>query len=83
MKSQDRLHLEARIKELHQSIKGLGDGGELEELAVLIHRPGWTTQAEAQLVTGLVESLHKQVANILDHKQLLVAASRAVLDKKA
>jgi hypothetical protein len=81
MKAQDKPHLEARIKDLHRSIKGLGDANDLEELALLIHRPGWTTPAEWQFVMGLVESLHTQVAHLVNLKQILMTGSRAVLEK--
>lgn len=81
MKAHDKPHLEARIKDLHRSIKALGDTPELEELALLIHRPGWTTPAEWLFVTGLVESLHTHVTQLAGLKQALMAGSRAVLEK--
>jgi len=81
MKAHDKPHLEARIKDLHHSIKALGDTPELEELALLIHRPGWTTPAEWLFVTGLVEALHTHVAHVINLKQMLITGGRAVLEK--
>ena len=82
MKAHDKPHLEARIKELHRTIKALGDGNELEELALIIHRPGWTTPAEWLFVTGLVEALHSHAAQLTNLKQMLMTGSKAVLENK-
>ena len=62
---------DAQIKKLHQKITdlkqqlaSLGGGEQLDELLVIIHRPGWTTLREIAISMALVDSMsaHAQVA---------------------
>lgn len=79
-----------RIKKLDASLKALagsGDktvgasGDDLTELLRIIHQPGWTTPAEFILVSGLVDSLTRQVEAMTEQKKILMAGGRAVSAK--
>ncbi len=73
-------HLEARIKELSTQLATLADTQDLEELIIIIHRPGWTTPAEYVLVSGLVDAMHEHAKTLASLKQTLITGSRAVQD---
>jgi hypothetical protein len=76
--------LEAKINELGMGLRGVGDVSLSEELSTIIHRPGWTTVAEAQLVKAIVEALHVQVGMVKASGQALLQAARQVgVDGKA
>ena len=71
--------LEARIKELEEECKSLGDNSDLVELLKIIHRPaGWTTVAEFAFASAIVESLHGQAQTMLALRKTLLVASREV-----
>jgi hypothetical protein len=74
----DPKHLEGEIKALGQGLDNLADGTDFEELLKIIHRPGWTTPAEALLVSGLVDFMATQVKALTALKQVLLAGSRVV-----
>ena len=78
MKEHDLAHLETRIKHLHQSLTHLSDGGDIEELLTVIHRPGWTSVAEFAFVSGLVDTMTQHVELLNAHKQVLIKGSHAV-----
>jgi hypothetical protein len=56
----------------------VADSADFEELISIIHRPGWTTVAEALLVAGVVEAMHAHTQALAGLKQALLAGSRAV-----
>jgi hypothetical protein len=81
--------LEAKIKELVGGLAQLAATGEgrasslapsndLQELFVIIHRPGWTTIAESIFVEGIVDTMLLHVKALDSLKQALVVGSRAV-----
>jgi hypothetical protein len=81
--------LEGKIKELIGSLARLastGEGhtgasaasGDLQELLTIIHRPGWTTPAEATFVEGIVDSMTSNARTLDALKQVLLMGSRAV-----
>ena len=78
MEKRDVIHLEAQIKQLRGNLSGLADGKPFEELLVIIHKPGFTTPAEALLLTGLVDSMIEQTNCLSGLKQLLLNASAKV-----
>jgi N-acetylneuraminic acid mutarotase len=53
--------LEARLKALNGLIEAVSQEKITEELIGMIHRPGWTTVAEAALVQAMTEVLHTQL----------------------
>ena len=74
----DVAHLEARVRDLHQTMARLAQDQDLQELLFLIRRPGWTTPAELALVSGLVDMLHAQARSITQMKEVLMTGSRMV-----
>ncbi len=78
MESHELKRLEENIKALRHSLRELSDNPELEELLKIIHRPGWTTPAEASLVGGIVDSARVQVQALAELKRVLVAGSQIV-----
>jgi hypothetical protein len=53
--------LEARLKALKALAEAVSQEKITEELVGVIHRPGWTTVAEAALVEAMTEALHAQL----------------------
>ncbi|MEO7193935.1 MAG: hypothetical protein ABIZ05_03805 [Pseudonocardiaceae bacterium] len=78
MSMHDISRLETAIKDLQGALKELGTDNDLEELLMIIHRPGWTTPQEAELVHGVVSYLtsHAQAAQTL--KTTLMSAARNI-----
>jgi hypothetical protein len=78
--------MDARTVELHvttltKRLKGLADDPEFAELLAIIHRPGWTTPAEAALVVGMLETMNAHVQHLTQMKQALLEGARAVVAK--
>jgi len=71
-------YLEVRIKELSTQLATLADTQDLEELIIIIHKPGWTTPAEYVLVRGLVDAMHEYTKALASLRQTLIHGSRAV-----
>ena len=78
MEHHEVMHLETRIKALSQSLASVADDKDLKELLLIIHRPGWTTPAERQLVQGVIEAMHGHIQVFQGLKQALMAGSRQV-----
>ena len=66
------------VNNLTSRLKDLSQDQEFEELLGIIQKPGWTTVAEAALVTGMLESLNAQVEHMKALKKSLLAGARAV-----
>jgi hypothetical protein len=73
--------IESRCQELTQALKGAADNKDFDELLTIIHKPGWTTPAEALLVHALLESMVAQAKHLAGLKQTLLAGARAVPTK--
>ncbi len=71
-------HLETQIKNLRAQLANVADGTDLEELLIIIHRPGWTTPAEALLVSGIIDTMLEHAKVLTGLKQVLINGSRAV-----
>jgi len=56
--------LERKVRALHDAISHLHAAKHAEVLESIIHRPGWTTLREDELVQAHVESLHNQVSGL-------------------
>ena len=78
MNKHELTHLETKIMELHATLKNLADGGSFEEFVRIIHKPGWTTVAEAILFIGVVDSMVEQAKAVLGLKQVLLTAAEKV-----
>ncbi len=70
--------LEGRIRNLSKQLKHVADETDLEEMFVILHRPGWTTPAEYLLVSGIVDVMHEYAKAMVSLKQVLINGSRAV-----
>jgi hypothetical protein len=73
--------IESRIKDVDRAVSDLTDAKVTQELLQIIHRPGWTTPAEALLVLASLDSMHAQATALAAHKQSLLSACRAVSTK--
>jgi len=60
--------LEQRITALHEAVSKLYSAKHADVLLPVIHRPGWTTLPEFQLVQASVSAMHDQVVSL--HKSL-------------
>ena len=78
MAKHDLKNVEDRIGQLRETWAGLAADQDLEELLLIMHRPGWTTPAELLMVRGLVESLHAQTQVLMGLKQVLMNGGREV-----
>ena len=81
MEKHELAHLETRIKELCENLVCLADDKDLQELILIIHKPGWTSIAEATLVNGVIDSILAQTKNVIELKKTLLAGSQAVTIK--
>jgi hypothetical protein len=59
MKEHERSHLETKLKELRGTLTSLADGAGFEQFIRTIHKPGFTTVAEAALLIGVAEAMHE------------------------
>jgi hypothetical protein len=53
--------LEAQLYDLRDAIAQLGDGEAIGEVLLHIHRPGWTTPVEYELISEMVATARAQV----------------------
>lgn len=79
MEKQEIDALESRLKQLKSALEDLADGSEIDELLGRIHFPGWTTLPEQFLVTGITESLMRQVASVRQLKETLTDGGRVIV----
>jgi hypothetical protein len=81
MKKADIARLETKIRGLQSDLAKLGDHKPMDEFLTIIHRPGFTTPAEAMFIEAMVASLHGQIGTALELRaSLLNAASRVELN---
>jgi hypothetical protein len=69
--------LTTRIEDLCQNLASVAEHKEFTELLQMIHRPGWTSVAEAMLITGIVDVMHGHTQTLARLKQVLLTGSRA------
>jgi HD-GYP domain-containing protein (c-di-GMP phosphodiesterase class II) len=70
--------LERNVRALHEAISQLHDAKHPEKLVPIIHRPGWTTIAEFELVQNHVEHLHNQVRDLHKAFDALMATAEKI-----
>lgn len=70
--------LERHIKTLHESVLELAVDDDFIELLKVIRFPGWTTPAEFELVSVLVDSMTVQVKELTELRRTLVTAGRQI-----
>ena len=78
MKEHERTHLETKLKELRGTLTSLADGAGFEQFIRTIHRPGFTTPAEAALLIGVAEAMHEHSKIVLQLKQVLISGAEKV-----
>ena len=78
MESQHVAKLEGQIGELRSSLAGLAKTTDLEELIVIIRRPGWTTPAELTFASGIVDSMLAHTKVLTGLRQVLMSGSQRV-----
>ena len=66
----------SHVNDLTNSLKALSEDEDFAEFSTIIHKPGWTTVAEALFVTGLLESMKLHVQHLKTLKQSLLAGAR-------
>jgi hypothetical protein len=70
--------IEAHLKELDALAKSFGSNDDVQELLRIIHRPGWTTPAETQLMIALTEATVTNIKQAAHLRQELVKCAKAV-----
>ena len=78
MQAHEIEHLAAKLRELQADLAALGDGDNLEAALRFIHRPGFTTVAEASLIVGLTETLAAQVKTVTALRNVLTSGIERV-----
>lgn len=71
--------LQDRIQHLRQLLAELTAEKDFEELLRIIHFPGYTTLAEFQLVSGIVDAMNGHAQVLVAQKQLLIEGSRTII----
>jgi hypothetical protein len=78
MEKHELSQMESHIKTIRTAHASLANTSELDELLVIIHRPGWTTPAEVGFVLAALESINVQTAQLNSLRQGLLAAANKV-----
>jgi len=60
----DIAQLESKVRSLKDAISKLHDAKHADLLLQIIHKPGWTTVRENELVHAHTDSLHAQVSDV-------------------
>ena len=76
----DLQKLEHALKECSHNLRQLGEHSTptVEELLVIVRRPGWTTPAEFALVHALADAVRGQARSLLSTIEGLVAGTQLV-----
>jgi hypothetical protein len=74
----DITKLEAEVRSLQDAVTKLGHAKHAELLLTIIHRPGWTTQREDELVRAHTHSLHGQVTHLHQALDALIAIAEKI-----
>jgi hypothetical protein len=73
--------LDANIKALHKETQQLSIDSDFKELLKIIHFKGYTTPAEFELVSAVVNSMRVQVKELVVLKSTVLSASRAIIEE--
>jgi hypothetical protein len=79
--SHDIPALETKIRTLGEAISRVGDAKHAELLARIIHRPGWTTLPEHELVQAHLDAFHSQVSGLHKGLDALLAIAGKIGEK--
>jgi signal transduction histidine kinase len=78
MQQQDLTNVKNNINGLREHLRSAADDGELEQFLQIIHRPGFTTVAEAALINGVVNSMLEHAKVLAGLKQVLMSGASKV-----
>jgi hypothetical protein len=78
MQKHDLDRLETKTRELRSTATKLADDGGFGELLRIIHRPGFTSVAEAALIVSIVDSMAAHASTLLTLQQALLSAAAKV-----
>jgi hypothetical protein len=79
--SQPASSIASKVRILGEAISKVGDAKHAELLARIIHRPGWTTVAEHELVHAHLDAFHSQVSGLHKGLDALIAIARKIGEK--
>jgi len=71
-------NIDARLRKLAAAFSDAGSSDDLDELFLIIHRPGWTTPAEIALIHSLIDATESSLAGAMQLRGALVDGARAV-----
>jgi len=74
----DSAQLERKVRDLQEAVKKLHTAEHADRLLAIIHRPGWTTPAESELVMAHVDSLQSRATDLHKACDALLAAAEKV-----
>lgn len=78
LEKHDIAKLERTVKDLGTALGRLSSKAEIDELIIILHRPGWTTPAEFAFASAIAESMLAHVGVVAQLKEQFVHAARAV-----
>lgn len=81
MEKQELTHIQSRVNKLRQSLAQVADDGDFQEFLQIIHKPGWTSIAEATFAKALIEAMHANAKTLSSLKTGLLQGSRSVAPK--
>ena len=79
MREVDIAHIASQLKAIGNNAAKIGDASTSEEFLKIIHRPGFTTPAEAKFLTAIVDVMHSQTQSLLDLRAAMQAAAALVM----
>jgi hypothetical protein len=79
--SHDIPALETKVGTLGEAITEVGNAKHAEILTQIIHKPGWTTVRENELVHAHLDAFHNQVSSLHKGLDALVTIARKIGEK--
>ncbi len=73
--------LEPKIRKVQEGLSRMATNKHAEQLLLIIHRPGWTTLPEAELVHAMLDSISHQIEGLDRAQQALMAAADKIGQK--
>jgi hypothetical protein len=73
-------HLERRLHALKELCSEAGSTEDVEELLLLIHRPGWTTLREGMFVNSLMDATEHALGQVRQLRKALLECATAIAE---
>lgn len=70
--------IDRRLRKLKAAFAEFGECGDIEELFVIIFRPGWTTPAEISLFNSLIDAAEHGLDSVQQLRGALLDGARAI-----